>query len=62
MSFSGNSLKKARKIQEDSSIYEDLTSIPTTSNCCERLFSKSKVTIGFRRKSKTPINFKMILL
>ena len=35
--------------------------IPTTSNICERLFSKAKLTVGLLRTSLSPFMLEMLL-
>ena len=52
-------LAKMRKT--DSSKYEPLQWSPSTSNICERLFSRAKLTLGYLRHSLTPMHLEACL-
>jgi hypothetical protein len=43
------------------SAYKSLKWITTTSNVCERLFSRAKLTLGSLRTSMTPRNLEILL-
>jgi hypothetical protein len=45
-----------------SSPYEDLSWIPCTSNCVERLFSVGRINLPYNRKSLSPEHVNMILM
>ena len=63
--FLTSPVKKARvnenaaAVNED--VYMDTEWFPITSNICERLFSKCKLTIGFLRGALSPLNLELLL-
>jgi hypothetical protein len=43
------------------SIYKDTEWFPITSNICERLFSKAKLSVGHLRMAMTPMHLEMLM-
>ena len=53
---------KRQRLQENESEYDQLDWIPPTSNRCERLFSRAKLSLGYLRHALTPERLQTILM
>jgi hypothetical protein len=66
LTLAQKTLKRAKHEQERKRVvtdpYGDLSWIPHTSNVCERLFSKAKSTLGYLRRSMTPLHFEQLIM
>jgi hypothetical protein len=55
-------MRKEAEDAKQEGIYGDLSWIPHSSNMCERLFSRAKLTLGYLRRSMTPLHFEQLIM
>ena len=54
-------LRKRRRIENHTSLYADVKHVLPTSNICERLFSRAKLTYSALRKNMLPVHLEEVL-